>query len=143
MPVLNHHIVAAADKQAAALFFAEVFGLDQPVLLGEFAVLKVSTDTTLDFIDTDDEICQQHYAFLVTEAEFDEIVTRLRERHLTYWSDPFRRDAGNVNHWDDGRRLLQRPNWHLLEIITRAYGSGGTEAQHPHPLVAPLVDPTP
>lgn len=144
MPVLNHHIVAARDKQEASLFFAEILGLDTPVAFGEFAVLKVSGDTTLDFIDTDRDFDRQHYAFLVTEAEFDDIFGRIRERDLTYWSDPFHQDAGNINLWDDGRGVyFDDPNGHRLEIITRPYGSGGTEAQHPHPLVAAPIEPTP
>jgi hypothetical protein len=31
---------------------------------------------------------------------------------------------------------------HRLEIITRPYGSGGTAAEHPHPLVAPTIGNT-
>jgi catechol 2,3-dioxygenase-like lactoylglutathione lyase family enzyme len=140
MAVLNHHIVAARNKQATALFFAEVLGLERPVTLGEFAVLRVSGDTTLDFVDTDGEIPSLHYAFLVTEEEFDNIFTRVRQQGLTYWSDPFREDDGNINHWDDGRGVyFDDPNGHLLEIITRPYGSGGTQAEHPHPLVAPPI----
>ena len=143
IPVLNHHIVAARDKAASSLFFAEVLGLDHPVGLGPFAVLKVSSDTTLDFVDAEGDITQQHYAFLVTEAEFDEIFARVRERRVAYWSDPSRRDPGNINHWDDGRGVyFDDPNGHLLEIITRPYGSGGTEAEHPHPLVVPPIEPT-
>ena len=103
----------------------------------------MSSDTTLDFVDAEGDITQQHYAFLVTEAEFDEIFARVRERRVAYWSDPSRRDPGNINHWDDGRGVyFDDPNGHLLEIITRPYGSGGTEAEHPHPLVVPPIEPT-
>ena len=143
MPVLNHHIVAASDKQATSLFFANVLGLEQPVSLGPFAVLRVSPDTTLDFVDDDGEIVALHYAFLVTEEEFDQIFDRVQERDLPYWSDPHRSDPGNINHWDDGRGVyFPDPNGHLLEIITRPYGSAGTTAEHPHPLVAPPITDT-
>jgi catechol-2,3-dioxygenase len=65
LPVLNHHIVATRDKEATARYFSEVLGLDEAVKLGEFAVLKVSGDTTLDFRDTDaDDFDRLHYAFL-------------------------------------------------------------------------------
>ena len=141
MAVLNHHIVHARDKDQTALFFAEVLGLDAPTSLGEFAVLGVSRDTSLDFIDTTTEIRQLHYAFLVTEEEFDEVFGRIRERGLPYWSDPFRGDPGHINHWDDGRGVyFDDPNGHLLEILTRPYGSGGTEAKNPHPLVAARIE---
>ena len=138
MAVLNHHIVAAADKEATSLFFSEVLGLDRPARLGPFAVLKVSDDTTLDLVDAEGHIRPQHYAFLVTEAEFDEILTRVGERGLGYWSDPHHQDPGHINHWDDGRGVyFPDPNGHSLEIITRPYGSAGTEAEHPHPLPRP------
>src|SRR5256885_4420516 len=103
MPVLNHHIVAARRRDETALFFSEVLGLPPPVQLGEFAVVQVSPDTTLDFVESGGEIHQQHYAFLVTETEFDEIFTRLKDRDLDYWADPFRKQRGETNDWDDGR----------------------------------------
>jgi catechol 2,3-dioxygenase-like lactoylglutathione lyase family enzyme len=142
MPVLNHHIVSAHDAEDTARFFVDVLGLDPAVRLGEFAVLKVSGDTTLDFIAAGTDFATQHYAFLVTEHEFDEIFERIRQRGLEYWSDPMHDDPGRVNEWDDGRGVyFDDPNGHRLEIITRPYGSGGTEARHPHPLVAPTIEP--
>jgi catechol 2,3-dioxygenase-like lactoylglutathione lyase family enzyme len=141
VPVLNHHIVTTRQRDETALFFAEVLGLDAPVQLGEFAVLRVSADTTLDFLETDREIHQQHYAFLVTEVEFDEIFSRIEKRCLGYWADPFRQRPFEINDWDDGRGVyFDDPNGHLLEILTRPYGSGGTTARHPHPLVAPTIE---
>jgi catechol 2,3-dioxygenase-like lactoylglutathione lyase family enzyme len=142
VPALNHHIVGVTDKDATSRFFAEIFGFDQPVRLGPFALVQVTADTTLDFVDTDGDIHSQHYAFLVTEEEFDEIFARVRERHLPYWSDPEHHDPEHINHWDDGRGVyFPDPNGHNLEIITRPYGSGGTTAIHPHPLIAPPVTP--
>jgi catechol 2,3-dioxygenase-like lactoylglutathione lyase family enzyme len=144
MAVLNHHIVPARSKEATARFFAEILDLEQPFILGEFAVVRVSADTTLDFVDSDSEIPQRHYAFLVTETEFDEIFGRIREHDLPYWADPFRKEPNSTNAWDDGRGVyFDDPNGHLLEIITRPYGSAGTSAKHPHPLVAPLVERAP
>lgn len=140
MPVLNHHIVATRDKEATARFFSEVLGLDDPFRLGKFAVLRVSPDTTLDFVDTDGDFDRLHYAFLVTESEFDEIFARIKDRRLPYWSDPMHNHPDEINTWDDGRGVyFDDPNGHRLEIITRPYGSGGTEAKHPHPLVAPTI----
>lgn len=134
---LNHTIVAARDKEAAAIFLTEILGLPAPKLLGPFAVVQVGEDTSLDYMDTGSKIVSQHYAFLVSEAEFDEILGRIRERQLDYWADPGRKQRGEINTWDDGRGLyFDDPNGHLLEIITRPYGSGGTAASKPHPLVA-------
>jgi catechol 2,3-dioxygenase-like lactoylglutathione lyase family enzyme len=138
---LNHTIVAARDKAAAALFLTEILGLPAPILLGPFAVVRVGDDISLDYLDTDGEVVSQHYAFLVSESEFDEIFARIRERRLSYWADPGRHKRDQVNTWDDGRGLyFDDPNGHLLEIITRPYGSGGTTASQPHPLIAPTLN---
>jgi len=134
---LNHTIVAAHDKETAAKFLSEILGLPAPSLVGPFAVVRVSDDTSLDYIDADGEITSQHYAFLVDENEFDEIFERIRKRSLTYWADPGRRERDQINTWDGGRGLyFDDPNRHLLEIITRPYGSDGTTASRVHPLFA-------
>jgi catechol 2,3-dioxygenase-like lactoylglutathione lyase family enzyme len=136
---LNHTIVAARDKTAAATFLTEILGLPSPSLIGPFSVVQVSDDTSLDYIDTAGEITSQHYAFLVSEVEFDEIFERIRERRLSYWADPSRHDRDQINVWDGGRGVyFDDPNGHLLEIITRPYGSGGTTSSRPHPLFAGL-----
>jgi len=134
---LNHTIVAAHDKETAAKFLSEILGLPAPSLIDPFAVVRVSDDTSLDYITADGEITSQHYAFLVDENEFDEIFERIRKRSLTYWADPGRRERDQINTWDGGRGVyFDDPNGHLLEIITRPYGSGGTTASRPHPLFA-------
>jgi catechol 2,3-dioxygenase-like lactoylglutathione lyase family enzyme len=134
---LNHTIVAAHDRDTAAMFLTEILGLPAPLVLGPFAVVRVGDDTSLDYMETEAEIVPQHYGFLVSEVEFDEIYARISERHLMYWSDPGRQHRDQINGWDDGRGLyFNDPNGHLLEIITRPYGSGGTTASKPHPLVA-------
>lgn len=84
MPVLNHHIVAANDPEASVLCHTEILGLDPAIKLGEFAVVQVSADTTLDFIATEDDFDRQHYAFSVTESEFDEIFERITTRNIDY-----------------------------------------------------------
>jgi len=138
---LNHTIVSARDRDASALFLTEMLGLDAPMVLGPFAVVQVG-DTSLDFIDARehagrDAITSQHYAFLVSEAEFDAIFARIQARNLRYWADPSRQHAGRINTWDNGRGVyFEDPNGHLLEVITRPYGSGGTSVDEPHPLVA-------
>lgn len=132
---LNHTIVSARSGLESARFLTQMLGLDAPATLGPFAIVTVG-ETSLDFLETDAEIHPQHYAFLVSEREFDEIFARIRERGLTYWADPYRRDAGSINTWDGGRGVYwEDPNGHLLEIITRPYGSGGSTTTNPHPLL--------
>lgn len=138
MPIrLDHTIVAARDKDVAALFLTEILGLPAPSEVGPFAVVQVSDDTSLDYIDAEGDIAPQHYAFLVTEREFDDIFARIRRRGLAYWADPYRTEEGSINTWDGGRGVyFDDPSGHLLEVITRTYGSGGTTASRPHPLFA-------
>ncbi|HEY3777023.1 MAG TPA: VOC family protein [Rhizomicrobium sp.] len=139
---LNHTIVAARDRKASALFLSEILGLAPPVLLGPFALVAVGDELTLDFIDTNEDIKSQHYAFLVSETEFDQIFARIEARKLTYWADPHKRKREQINHWDDGRGVyFEDPDGHLLEILTRPYGSAGTAAVTPHPLVAEKLAP--
>jgi catechol 2,3-dioxygenase-like lactoylglutathione lyase family enzyme len=141
---LNHTIVAARDHKASALFISELLGLERPFLLGPFALVTVGDELTLDFMETGGEIKSQHYAFLVSEAEFDEIFGRIKARDMDYWADPGQRKANEINRWDDGRGVyFEDPDGHLLEILTRPYGSGGTAAENPHPLVAEKLEPSP
>jgi catechol 2,3-dioxygenase-like lactoylglutathione lyase family enzyme len=88
--------------------------------------VQVDNDVTLDFIDSSYDIAAQHYAFLVGETEFDQIFGRIRERRLRYWADPFEQQPDEINTRDGGRGVYFRdPSGHLLEILTRPYGSGG------------------
>jgi catechol 2,3-dioxygenase-like lactoylglutathione lyase family enzyme len=123
---LNHTIVAARDNGVSALFLSEILGVAPPIRLGPFALVTVGDQLTLDFMDTDGDIKPQHYAFLVSETEFDAILGRVRDRNLTYWADPAQKQEGQINHHDGGRGVyFEDPNGHLLELITRSYGSGG------------------
>jgi len=121
---LNHTIVHSRDPRAAASFFAEIFGFGPPVPFGPFLGVKVDNDVTLDFLDAQGmQIQAQHYAFLVSDAEFDQIFGRLRARGLPYWADPGKQHAGEINRHFGGRGVyFDDPSGHLLEIITRPYG---------------------
>ncbi len=122
---LNHTIVAARDKRVAAAFLSDLLGLPAPTPFGPFLVVNVDNGVSLDFIDSPDDIHPQHYAFLVSESEFDEILGRIRGRGLPYWADPGRRRPGEFNTNDGGRGVYwEDPSGHFLEIITRPYGSG-------------------
>lgn len=121
---LNHTVISARDKGASASFLAEILGLPAPVPFGPFLGVLVDNDVTLDFIDAKGKITPQHYAFLISEAEFDQIFDRIRKRKLSYWADPSRRRPGEVNTGDGGRRVyFEDPSGHYLEILTRPYGS--------------------
>lgn len=124
---LNHTIVSSRDPQASAASLAELLGCPAPVIFGPFHGVELDNGVTLDFMQADGHIARQHYAFLVTEDEFDAIFSRIRERALPYWADPGHQHTGRINHGDGGRGLYWNdPDGHNLEILTRPYGSGGS-----------------
>ena len=123
--ILNHTIVYSRDKGAAARFFTEVLGLPPPAPFGPFLGVQTGNEVTFDFYDAEDEVRPQHYAFLVSEPEFDQIFNRIQARGIAYWADPGQRRKGSINTDDGGRGLyFEDPSGHLLEIITKPYGSG-------------------
>jgi hypothetical protein len=122
---LNHTIVHSRDKEQSGGLLVELLGLPQPTRFGPFLVVQVANDVSLDFVDDPGPIHPQHYAFLVTEEEFDAIFDRITARELPYWADPFHNEPGRINHNDGGRGVYwSDPDGHNLEIITRPYGSG-------------------
>lgn len=126
MPVeLNHTIVYCRDKNTSARFLAELLGLPEPGSFGPFAVVEVANGVALDFLEG--EVHAQHYAFLVSEAEFDAIHGRLVDRGLPYWADPSREREQQINTNDGGRGLYwDDPDGHILEILTVPYGGWPT-----------------
>jgi catechol 2,3-dioxygenase-like lactoylglutathione lyase family enzyme len=122
---LNHTIVWCRDKRVSARFLAETLGLATPTPFGPFLVVNAANDVSLDFHEVDGEIASQHYAFLVTESDFDEIFGRVTARGMEYWADPGMHRPGEINGNDGGRGVyFPDPDGHLLEILTRPYGSG-------------------
>jgi hypothetical protein len=88
-------------------------------------VVELTNDVSLDYMQVDQVPRVEHYAFLVSEREFDEIFGRVEERDLPYWADPMHMQPGEINCGDGGRGVyFPDPDGHNLEIITRPYGSG-------------------
>ncbi|MEV5550454.1 VOC family protein [Streptomyces sp. NPDC052309] len=122
---LNHTIVAAHDKHTSAEFLAGILGLEPSPEFGPFVPVEIPNGVTLDYMETTGTVTPQHYAFLVSEDDFDAIFARIRKAGLTYWADPFHNRAGEINHNDGGRGVyFDDPDGHNLEILTRPYGSG-------------------
>jgi catechol 2,3-dioxygenase-like lactoylglutathione lyase family enzyme len=124
----NHTIVASRDKRESAEFLAELFGLPSPKPFGPFMAVALEHGATLDYADAPEgeDIRRQHYAFLVSEEDFDAIYGKITSRGLEHWADPGRQRPGEINRRDGGRGVyFLDPSGHAMEILTRPYGSGG------------------
>ena len=122
---LNHTIVWCCDKQKSAKFLTEILGLPDPTRFGSMLVVQLSNNISLDFYESDGEISPQHYAFLVSEDDFDQVFAYIGARGLQHWAGPRKDRAGEINRRDGGRGIyFEDPDRHLLEVITQPYGSG-------------------
>jgi catechol 2,3-dioxygenase-like lactoylglutathione lyase family enzyme len=118
---LNHTIVPVQDKEASATFLSEILGLDPPKQFGPFACVETANGVSLDYDDRWGP-AQHHYAFLVSEEDFDAIFARVKQRGLVYWADPGHHEAYRLN--DHGRGFyFEDPSGHNMEVLTRAYGT--------------------
>jgi len=91
-------------------------------------VVELDNGVSLDFSATDEPIQPQHFAFLISEADFDVVFGRIRDQGLQYWADPRRSRPGEINYNDGGRGVyFPDPDGHYLEVITRPYGAAGTK----------------
>lgn len=119
MPIeLDHTIVPSKDKEAAARFFARIFGLRYEGPVSHFAPVQVNETLTLDF-DNAGNFDRHHYAFKVSDPEFDAIFGRLKAEGIAYGSGPRSPDDMQINNRRGGRGLYFRDlDGHLLEILT-------------------------
>jgi len=119
---LNHTIVAARDPQASAQFLAGILGLHVDPPLAHFTPITLANRATLDY-DQSDEFDSHHYAFLVSDEEFDAaFAPRIQDAGIAFFADPACRKAGQIYHRDgDGCRgvYFRDPDGHLMEILTR------------------------
>jgi len=114
---LNHTIVPARDKAAAAKFFADLFGLKRGTT-GYFAPVRINKSLTFLF-DDDSKFASHHYAFHVSNRQFDAILRRVKKAKIVFGSAPWSLDDGKLNDWNGGRGVYFRnPDGHVLELMT-------------------------
>ncbi|MBA3054933.1 MAG: VOC family protein [Sphingomonadales bacterium] len=122
--MLNHTIVWCRDRHRSSAFVAESLSLPAARAFGHFMVVELANGVSLDFAEKEGPISGQHYAFLVSEAEFDAGFAQLKARGSAYWADPARRKPGEINrHWGGRGVYFEDPDGHLLEMITKPYGA--------------------
>ncbi|SDP20161.1 Glyoxalase-like domain-containing protein [Actinopolyspora xinjiangensis] len=120
--LFNHTIIAARDKHDSAAFFTRVFALPPAEPDGYFLVVHLDGGTMLQFAEPGIEFPPQHYAFLITEEDFDGLYGRLRHEGVPHWADPRRKlpEQHNNNHGGRGVYFTD-PAGHFLEAMTRPY----------------------
>jgi len=121
MPVvMDHHIIPARDKDESADFFARIMGLQRVEGRGRLAPVQLSDGVFLDF-ETRAEVPRLHYAFRVTEQEFDGILARLQAEGTPYGSMGANHDR-QIKTDRPGRGVyFPDPSGHSLEVITQTY----------------------
>jgi len=118
---LNHTIVPSYNNVESAKFYERVFGFEFVKEWGQFAVVRVNTTLVLDFA-IKENFSTNHYAFKVSDHQFDEILGKITMDHIHFGSGPSSVDDGEINNNDGGRGLyFEDPNGHVLEIITKDY----------------------
>jgi catechol 2,3-dioxygenase-like lactoylglutathione lyase family enzyme len=124
MPVeLDHLIVQSRDKRASAAFLADMLGLPPPVAVGpggKFHALRLANGPSLDFADAGEDSTPQHYAFAVTDREFDAVLARIRDRQIPHWADPQRTQPNQIADRGGSRAVyFADPSDHWIEVLTR------------------------
>ena len=121
---LNHTIAMATDPADSARFLADILGLGTPRRWGPFHEVQLDNGAAIDFMDAGGHpVTAIHYAFLVTEDEFDDVFGRIQAQGLAHYADPHKQHPGEINHDDGGRGVYwDDPDGHLLEMITVPYG---------------------
>ncbi|MBG0792881.1 VOC family protein [Methylocystis sp. H62] len=118
--ILNHTIVPSRNKKEAAAWFAQVFGLSFEDAAGHFAPVRLNETLTFSFAD-EASFERHHYAFHVSETEFDAILHRVKERGLAFGSAPWSQGDSKLNDWNGGRGVyFENVDGHLLELMTVA-----------------------
>ena len=121
---LNHTIVWCRDQKKSSAFLTEILDLPPPRRFSHFDVVDLGNGVSLDFADHEGPIARQHYAFLVDDAGFDHGMAVIARHGLTYWADPTRKKAGEINRLWGGRGVyFEDADGHVLELITKPYGA--------------------
>lgn len=122
---LNHTIVWCRDKNRSSAFLSRILGCGPATPFYNFMVVQMANGVSLDFMEKGGPIATQHYAFLIEESEFDATFSRIRDEGLNYWADPRKSRPNEINRNDGGRGVyFEDLDGHMLEVITRPYGSG-------------------
>lgn len=122
MADLNHIIIPAKDKDISAEFLADLLGVHAEAQWGPFRPVRTGNGVTLDFV-TSKDVRTQHYAFLVSDAEFDSAFAKITKDGVAFYAHPNKSGPGEINTLYGGRGFyFEDPAGHLMELITKPYG---------------------
>lgn len=122
MADLNHIIIPAKDKDISAEFLADLLGVQAEAQWGPFRPVRTGNGVTLDFV-TSKDVRTQHYAFLVSDAEFDSAFAKITKDGVAFYAHPNKSGPGEINTLYGGRGFyFEDPAGHLMELITKPYG---------------------
>ena len=122
---LNHTIIPAKDKWAAAKFLADILNLEAGPEWGHFVPVRTGNGVTLDFSDSVD-FRPQHYAFLVGDVEFDAALARIPDAGVAHYANFRRERPGEINHLYGGRGVYFRRS-------ERSFDGANHATLRPHP----------
>lgn len=120
---LDHTIVPARDKYAAAKLLAFILGVPWSESgMGRFCPVFINEGLTFDFDQADGQFPAQHYCFRVSESDFDDILARIKDQGIEYRSSPHGPADRQVNTQHGGRNVYwNEPDGHVWEILTVSY----------------------
>ena len=124
---LDHTIVPSRSRDASAKRLASLLGVHcGPAKFGPFFAVYVNDGLTLDFIETIEAVPIDHFAFRVDEAEFDQILGRIKAAGIAYRSNVRGPVDMRIN-TDYGGRMVywNEPDGHQWEILTVSYAREG------------------
>jgi catechol 2,3-dioxygenase-like lactoylglutathione lyase family enzyme len=129
---LNHTIVPAHDPKASAQFLADILGLEVGPPTAHFTPVTLANGVTLDF-DAYDKVDEHHYAFQVSDEEFEADFARIQQADIAYYADPACRKEGQTYTGKNGNRgtYFRDPNGHLMEILTPAPAEQASDSTKP------------
>ena len=107
--------LAAAEK-----FYTEVLGFEVGLRDARrpWAFLRAGADGMVVLQEDPGDWPQQHFAFTVAEGDVDAAVAELRRRNIAI-------EGPMVHEWIPARSVyFADPDGHMMEVITRPYGSG-------------------
>ena len=123
MVELDHFIVSARDRQAAARLLAQLLVVPwEAEQFGVFSPVHINPGLTLDFIQTDGPFPVEHFCFRVSEGEFDAIVKRLEAAGIAWRSSVRGPVDRQVDTSYGGRGIYwNEPEGHQWEMLTASY----------------------